>query len=403
MISDAKLTNPAKAITFIEGTGAKILAPSIGNLHGSYINPPNFRQDILKDLQLTFKGSIPLCLHGTDELPDELFIECIANGITKININSWGRDPYAKHLASALQTKPFPDAVEEATEERLRWILALLAERSAMYQMRNRFTTPVKLRGVAFRRNLTCCGTLYLMEKAHLVQILEQTCGTFDRSYSNAGFMCESSSAWSHLSEFKSSLTTIEYSLQHLAILHGSIKVINNTLRGLGRTESMMDVDSPPLASPYRNFRVTVHRETREEFMINAANVYPPSATSGSVSQVPIANSPVGLQVPSNITVEITPESGRAERTCRFCALSSSPASEQHPGQQILDELKNCIGGEMVKLMADVTAQFEQVRAELNVVRDVKEQSNLLNEQILAMKAELDILRAKLLDSKESS
>jgi fructose-bisphosphate aldolase class II len=61
MMSDAKLTDPLKAETFIRErvfflfilyecadahinrTGATILAPSIGNLHGSYINPPNFR------------------------------------------------------------------------------------------------------------------------------------------------------------------------------------------------------------------------------------------------------------------------------------------------------------------------------------------------------------------------
>ncbi|EJF61029.1 aldolase [Dichomitus squalens LYAD-421 SS1] len=116
MISDAKLTRPEGARAFMEGTGARILAPSIGNLHGSYINGPKFRQDILKDLQQTFKGAIPLCLHGTDELPDDLFRECIANGISKININSWGRDPYAKKLAEGLQTKTFPEAVDDATK-----------------------------------------------------------------------------------------------------------------------------------------------------------------------------------------------------------------------------------------------------------------------------------------------
>ncbi|KAJ6589007.1 aldolase [Mycena capillaripes] len=115
-ISDGKLTDPNKASAFINGTGAIILAPSIGNLHGSYINPPNFRQEILKALHSTFAGRILLCLHGTDELPDELFVECIKNGISKINVNSWGRDPYAKALAEGLQTKPFPEAVEDATE-----------------------------------------------------------------------------------------------------------------------------------------------------------------------------------------------------------------------------------------------------------------------------------------------
>ncbi|TFK45310.1 aldolase [Heliocybe sulcata] len=116
MISDAKLTNPQKAKEFIEGTGATILAPSIGNLHGKYINPPNFRQDILQHLGDTFEGTVPICLHGTDELPDALFQECIKNGVSKINVNSWARDPYAKVLGEALLTKPFPDAVDEATE-----------------------------------------------------------------------------------------------------------------------------------------------------------------------------------------------------------------------------------------------------------------------------------------------
>jgi len=116
MISDAKLTDPAKAKTFMEGTGAIILAPSIGNLHGSYLNPPNFRQQILKDLHAQFKGKVPLCLHGTDELPDSLFVECIKNGVSKVNVNSWGRDLYAKSLGEGLLSKPFPEAVEDATE-----------------------------------------------------------------------------------------------------------------------------------------------------------------------------------------------------------------------------------------------------------------------------------------------
>ncbi|KDR72895.1 hypothetical protein GALMADRAFT_142607 [Galerina marginata CBS 339.88] len=116
MISDAKLTDPAKAKAFMAGTGAIILAPSIGNLHGSYLNPPNFRQQILKDLHTEFQGKVPICLHGTDELPDSLFVECIKNGVSKINVNSWCRDPYAKALGQNLLSKPFPDAVEDATE-----------------------------------------------------------------------------------------------------------------------------------------------------------------------------------------------------------------------------------------------------------------------------------------------
>ncbi|KAF5375940.1 hypothetical protein D9615_008273 [Tricholomella constricta] len=112
VISDAKLTNPVKAEAFMKGTGAIILAPSIGNLHGSYLNPPNFRQSILQDLNKVFKSKVPICLHGTDELPDALFVECIKNGVSK----SWARDPYAKALGEGLLAKPFPEAQEAATE-----------------------------------------------------------------------------------------------------------------------------------------------------------------------------------------------------------------------------------------------------------------------------------------------
>ncbi|KAF8630558.1 hypothetical protein AX17_005370 [Amanita inopinata Kibby_2008] len=115
-ISDAKLTDPTKAEVYMTGTGADILAPSIGNLHGHYINPPNFRQDILIQMQQLFRNKKHLCLHGTDDLPEELFIECIKNGVSKINVNSVARNPYMETLSQALLSKPFPDVIEEATE-----------------------------------------------------------------------------------------------------------------------------------------------------------------------------------------------------------------------------------------------------------------------------------------------
>ncbi|KAK2464959.1 hypothetical protein APHAL10511_003035 [Amanita phalloides] len=115
-MSDAKLTDPAKASIYMSGTGADILAPSIGNLHGRYINTPNFRQDILVRLKETFKGKAALCLHGTDDVSDELLLECIRNGISKINVNSAARDPYVIKLSQGLSDMPFPDAIEEATE-----------------------------------------------------------------------------------------------------------------------------------------------------------------------------------------------------------------------------------------------------------------------------------------------
>ena len=71
----------------------------------------------LINLHSRFKGKVPLCLHGTDDLPDSLFKECIANGITKINVNGWAREPYLEAMKSGLNAgKPLPEIIEESTE-----------------------------------------------------------------------------------------------------------------------------------------------------------------------------------------------------------------------------------------------------------------------------------------------
>jgi fructose-bisphosphate aldolase class II len=84
----------------------------------------------LETLSTQFRGRIPTCAHGTDELPDSMFKEMIVRGVTKvssggtfrswlirqINVNSWVRDPYMESLAAGFKSKPFPDAVEDATK-----------------------------------------------------------------------------------------------------------------------------------------------------------------------------------------------------------------------------------------------------------------------------------------------
>ncbi|EJT49855.1 hypothetical protein A1Q1_01007 [Trichosporon asahii var. asahii CBS 2479] len=103
-------------------TGADILAPSIGNLHGSYKflpGGPQFDWSILEDLHARF-GSSPtgpyLCMHGTDELSDEFFRRIVKCGVSKINVNSWLREPYVSTLSKALQTKTMPEAIDDAHE-----------------------------------------------------------------------------------------------------------------------------------------------------------------------------------------------------------------------------------------------------------------------------------------------
>ncbi|RSH85320.1 hypothetical protein EHS25_005127 [Saitozyma podzolica] len=121
VVTGTVFTDPKKAEAFMKETGADILAPCVGNRHGSYhflgLKPENeWDMDLLQTLGDQFKGRIPTCAHGTDELPDSLFEDMIRRGVSKINVNSWCRDPYAEALSKGLASKPFPDAQEEAIE-----------------------------------------------------------------------------------------------------------------------------------------------------------------------------------------------------------------------------------------------------------------------------------------------
>jgi fructose-bisphosphate aldolase, class II len=80
-----------------------------------------------------------IALHGTDELPDQLWKDCVKAGARKVrlhseqdstrafpdfffliyqfNINSWARDPTMARIASGLaKDEPLPDIYEAATE-----------------------------------------------------------------------------------------------------------------------------------------------------------------------------------------------------------------------------------------------------------------------------------------------
>ncbi|ORY31216.1 ketose-bisphosphate aldolase [Naematelia encephala] len=127
VITGEMLTDPDKAERFMRETGAHILAPCIGNRHGTYVSKPDLRWDILQDLHSRFKGRVTLCAHGTDFYSpkgvdwdiyggEAYFRETIKNGSIKINVNSWVRDPYAEALSKNLASQPFPDAMEAATE-----------------------------------------------------------------------------------------------------------------------------------------------------------------------------------------------------------------------------------------------------------------------------------------------
>jgi fructose-bisphosphate aldolase, class II len=79
-------TDPIAAKKFVEETKVDTLAVSVGTVHGFYKGKPNIRIDILKSINE--KLALPLVLHGGSGTPEEDIINCIDNGIAKINVNT---------------------------------------------------------------------------------------------------------------------------------------------------------------------------------------------------------------------------------------------------------------------------------------------------------------------------
>lgn len=81
---DSIYTEPEQAKDFAEKTGVDALAVAIGTAHGAYKSTPKLDLDRLS--QIAECVEIPLVLHGGSGLSDDDFKNCIARGISKVNI-----------------------------------------------------------------------------------------------------------------------------------------------------------------------------------------------------------------------------------------------------------------------------------------------------------------------------
>lgn len=82
--SEALYTDPDVAEDFVNRTGVDSLAVSIGTVHGLYKKAPRLDYRRLSDIKSRIEA--PLVLHGASGLSVDQVRECIARGITKVNI-----------------------------------------------------------------------------------------------------------------------------------------------------------------------------------------------------------------------------------------------------------------------------------------------------------------------------
>ncbi len=82
----SSLTDPEEAARFVEQTGVDMLAVAVGNAHGLYTAPPQFRFDLLAELREA--AGVPLVLHGGSGTPEGQLRRAVPLGIAKVNVAS---------------------------------------------------------------------------------------------------------------------------------------------------------------------------------------------------------------------------------------------------------------------------------------------------------------------------
>ncbi|KAK7550865.1 tagatose 1,6-diphosphate aldolase [Phyllosticta citricarpa] len=110
-------TTPEQATAFMN-TGVDILAPAIGNVHGEYgAEGPQLDFARLGDLTKTTDGRVRIALHGTNSFAPELMKQCIAAGVSKINVNKLVLDDYLDHFAANAGKIPLTTLMEQGVEQ----------------------------------------------------------------------------------------------------------------------------------------------------------------------------------------------------------------------------------------------------------------------------------------------
>lgn len=107
---EAQLTSPAQAAEFVEKTGVDALAVCIGNVHGTYYQPPDL--DFQRLAEIAEQVGVPLVLHGTSGLPDEMIGRAITHGVCKFNVNTEVRSAYMQALTQRFTSQPHAELVE---------------------------------------------------------------------------------------------------------------------------------------------------------------------------------------------------------------------------------------------------------------------------------------------------
>ena len=86
-VAEAKNISDPADVTAVARTGVDMLAVGIGNAHGFYKDAPNIRFDMLEKFAVA-AAPVPLVLHGTTGLRDDVIRRCVSMGMAKANLGT---------------------------------------------------------------------------------------------------------------------------------------------------------------------------------------------------------------------------------------------------------------------------------------------------------------------------
>ena len=131
-IEPEDLTDPGKALEFVEKTGINMLAVAIGNIHGVFKSSqnPNLFLDRLAEINELISDRAGLVLHGGSGTPEQDIKKSLELGVVKVNVNTELRIAYTEALKKVLQEsqeiapyKIMPsviEAVQKVVEEKIK-------------------------------------------------------------------------------------------------------------------------------------------------------------------------------------------------------------------------------------------------------------------------------------------
>jgi ketose-bisphosphate aldolase len=115
------LSDPADVARISREGGADMLAVGIGNAHGFYKDAPDIQFGLLE--KLAAASAVPLVLHGTTGLTDDVIARCVSMGMAKANLGTLIRTRWVQHTGQVIaenQHMNHPWRVGQTVKDRLK-------------------------------------------------------------------------------------------------------------------------------------------------------------------------------------------------------------------------------------------------------------------------------------------